>query len=131
MTTIASATRLDPHDRRAVIDGVLRVRRCAHTHRPQEWRYGRCTCCWEDAFESVSACGIGTLVAAATYHRTYDESHIHPYVVAVVRLDEGIDVIAGCGDTHAWRIGDRVAVRVDPSSRLRVERMAATHTQEP
>lgn len=93
-------------------------------HRLLVHRCGRCgrsywpaTCCVEhggDAMEWVPASGRGTLHTWTVYHHAYTPEFADrvPYVVAVVRLDEGPFMhtgIAGC-DPDALTVGMPVEV---------------------
>ena len=71
--------------------GRLLLQRCrscaACIHYPRAW----CPRCWKTDLEWVESCGRGRVVTFTVVHQAPFESYaaVAPYVLAVVRLDEG------------------------------------------
>ena len=95
---------------------VLRIQRCrACGH----WRWTpllACPRCWSEDTEWAEASGRGTVYSFTVVHRPVDPAQFRaPYVLAVVRLDEGphmLTNIVGCAP-EAVRVDMRVAVRFE------------------
>ena len=91
--------------------GVLRVQRCracgAHVFIPQPL----CTSCSRDALEWVESRGLGSVYSFTVVHRAPHPSFATPYVIAIVALDEGFEMLANlaCEPARA-AIGKRVRV---------------------
>jgi uncharacterized OB-fold protein len=93
--------------------GELLIHRCDLCGRVS-WPSWSCTEHGGQAMSWTLAAGTGTLHTFTVYHHTYSPSSPRPtpYVVAIVRLDEGPDVhtsIVGCAP-ELCHIGMRVAV---------------------
>lgn len=96
--------------------GELLIHRCDLCGRVS-WPSWSCTEHGGQAMSWVRAAGTGTLHTFTVYHHTYSpsDSRPTPYVVAIVRLDEGPDVhtsIVGCAPEEC-SIGMRVAVEFE------------------
>ena len=92
----------------------LTVQRCtdcgAHQHHPRSL----CTSCHGDALELVDASGRGTVLSHSTVHRSPDPAAFTaPYVVALVRLDEGPVLTTNVVDVQPEQVAcdQRVEVR--------------------
>jgi hypothetical protein len=74
--------------------GVLRVQRCracgTHVFIPQPL----CTSCSSDGLEWADSAGLGELYSFTVVHRAPHPSFATPYVVAIVALDEGFEMLA-------------------------------------
>lgn len=96
-------------------DGILHYLRCSNTGRPQQYVQRWCRCCWDRHLEVVPASGCAELLTFARYQRTYDARFPHPHVVAVVRLEEGVEalgVLPVTAECESLRIGDKVTLSV-------------------
>jgi uncharacterized OB-fold protein len=97
--------------------GELRIQRCnACGH----WRWTpllACPRCWSEDYEWTAASGRGRIYSYTIVHRPVDPARFRaPYVLAVVRLDEGphmLTNIVGC-EPSAVRVDMPVAVRFEP-----------------
>lgn len=79
----------------AAREGRLLLQRCrpceAFFHYPRPW----CPACWRADFEWLPASGRGRVVTYTVVHQAPFESYAgEPYVLAVVRLDEGPQMMA-------------------------------------
>lgn len=92
-------------------EGVLRVQRCracgTHVFIPQPL----CSSCFSDALDWVDSAGQGVVYSFTVVHRAPHPSFETPYVVAIVALDEGFEMLANldCEPAHT-AIGMRVQV---------------------
>jgi hypothetical protein len=88
---------------------VLRVQRCArcgaHVFIPQPI----CGSCHASDLDWVDSRGEGAIYSFTVVHRAPHPSFATPYIVAIVSLDEGFEMLAGveCGP-HEIAIGLRV-----------------------
>ena len=92
--------------------GELRVQRCracgAHVFIPQPL----CSACFEGALEWVVSAGHGTVYSFTIVHRAPHPAFTTPYVVAIVALDEGFEMLANLEcEPAAAAIGMRVRVQ--------------------
>ena len=92
-------------------DGVLRVQRCrdcgAHVFIPQPV----CTACQSSALVWTDSRGHGSVYCWTVVHRAPHPSFATPYVVAIVVLDEGFEMLANLECEHAQlSVGMRVRV---------------------
>jgi uncharacterized OB-fold protein len=91
--------------------GVLRVQRCsacgAYVFIPQPL----CTACSSDRLAWVESAGLGAIYSFTVVHRAPHPSFATPYLVAIVALDEGFEMLANldCEPARA-AIGMRVRV---------------------
>ena len=91
--------------------GVLRVQRCgdcgAYVFIPQPL----CTACSSDGLAWVESAGLGTVYSFTVVRRAPHPAFATPYVVAIVTLDEGFEMLATleCEPLRA-AIGMRVRV---------------------
>lgn len=67
----------------------LLVQRCRDCGAYQHYPRALCTACASTDLEFVPASGRGTVYSHTTVHRAPDPEFPAPYVVALVRLDEG------------------------------------------
>lgn len=91
----------------------LTVQRCGHCAGTQHPPRPVCIGCGRtDALELAEASGSGTVDSWTVVHRAPRPELEVPYVIARVRLDEGVIWLTRLeGRPHdEWRIGDRVAV---------------------
>ena len=93
------------------VAGELRVQRCracgTHIFIPQPL----CTSCFGDTLAWVASAGHGTVYSFTIVHRAPHPAFATPYVVAIVTLDEGFEMLANleCEPASA-AIGMRVRV---------------------
>jgi len=91
--------------------GVLRVQRCrscrSYTFIPQPL----CTTCHTGDLEWTTSRGEGAVYSFTVVHRAPHPSFATPYVVAIVALDEGFEMLANVAcDPSELAIGMRVRV---------------------
>lgn len=92
-------------------EGVLRVQRCgacgAYVFIPQPL----CTTCGSDGVTWVASGGHGSVYSFSVVHRAPHPAFATPYLVAIVSLDEGFEMLANleCEPERA-AIGMRVRV---------------------
>jgi uncharacterized OB-fold protein len=94
---------------------VQRCRRChAHVFIPQPL----CTACFSDDLEWVASAGTGSVYSFTIVHRAPHPSFATPYLVAIVALDEGFEMLANleCEPARA-AIGMRVRIAFRAASR--------------
>lgn len=109
---------LDWH-RACIAAGVLCVQRCGSCgvwrHPPRRF----CATCFSDNVIFQPVTGDGTVLSTAVSHRSLDPGWQEqaPYATLLVELDEGPRVLAATATPpDDIRIGDHVAVRIDPRS---------------
>jgi hypothetical protein len=98
-------------------EGVLRVQRCrecrAHVFIPQPL----CTACGAGGLEWIESRGHGTVYSFSVVHRAPHPAFATPYLVAIVTLDEGFEMLANLAcDAALAAIGMRVRVAFLPAS---------------
>jgi hypothetical protein len=91
--------------------GELRVQRCracaAYVFIPQPV----CSACFSPELEWVASRGAGAIYSFTVVHRAPHPSFVTPYVVAIVALDEGFEMLASVEcEPHEIAIGARVSV---------------------
>jgi uncharacterized OB-fold protein len=91
--------------------GVLRVQRCrgcaAYVFIPQPL----CTACQASDLEWVASRGEGAIYSFSVVHRAPHPAFRAPYVVAIIALDEGFEMLANVEcEPHELAIGARVRV---------------------
>jgi len=91
--------------------GVLRVQRCrdcgSHVFIPQPL----CAACQSTALVWTESRGHGNVYSWTVVHRAPHPSFATPYVVAIVALDEGFEMLANLECEHAQiAIGMRVRI---------------------
>lgn len=98
----------------AAKQGRLLLRQCttcgAISHPPRPL----CPACWSDVLAWIEASGRGRVVSATVVHQPPSPAFAAPYVLAVVRLEEGPTLV-----TNLLR--DPAAVRIEMSVRLAFE----------
>ena len=77
----------------ATRDRRLVVQRCTACGRHQHYPRALCISCGSTDLTFDDAAGTGTVVSFTVVHRALSESFTPPYVVALVRLDEGVQVL--------------------------------------
>jgi hypothetical protein len=90
---------------------LQRCRRCrAFVHYPRPW----CPGCWSTDLEWVEACGRGRVITYTIVHQPPFESFAPdvPYVLAVVRLEEGPQMMANILSIDPKRMRVDLPVRV-------------------
>ena len=98
-------------------EGVLRLQRCgdcqAAIHYPRRW----CPECWSTAIAHFDAAGTGSVVTYTVVRQSpFEGFDAHtPYVLAIVRLDEGPPMLTNIigDDAMDVAIDDRVQVRFE------------------
>jgi len=96
--------------------GLLKVQRCRGCG---HWRWTpllACPRCWSEDSEWAETSGLGTVYSYTVVHRAVDPAQFHaPYVVAIVRLDEGPHLLTNIVDCEPQdvRVDLRVAVRFE------------------
>jgi uncharacterized OB-fold protein len=91
----------------------LTVQRCAGCTATQLYPRARCTRCHGDDVALVDAAGTGVVHSFTVVHRSPDpEVFPAPYVVALVRLDEGPLVTTGLVDVPDADLRCELPVRV-------------------
>lgn len=91
----------------------LLLQRCTacgtHIHYPRPW----CPACWSTSLEWVESPGRGTVVTFTVVHQPPFESYGDvPYVLAVVRLAEGPQMMANIVEIDPAAVHVDMAVRV-------------------
>lgn len=88
--------------------GVLRLRHCTDCARPHWYPRPQCPLCMGPQTVWKDAGGLGSIYSFSICRRVGPV----PYVIAYVRLDEGITMLSNIVDCdpEALRIGDRVRV---------------------
>jgi uncharacterized protein len=100
----------------ATRDRRLVVQRCRHCGHHQHYPRDLCTACAGADLELVPAGGRGTVYSFTVVHRAPGPPFDPPYVVALVRLDEGPQVltnIVGCEPSEV-RCDQPVTVSWEP-----------------
>ena len=77
----------------ATRDQRLVVQRCASCGRHQHYPRALCTACGSTDLTFDDAAGTGSVVSFSVVHRAPSDSFTPPYVVALVRLDEGVQLL--------------------------------------
>jgi len=96
--------------------GELRIQRCLEC---AHWRWTpqlACPKCWSERYEWVPSQGRGELYSYTVVHRSIDpERFAAPYVLAVVRLDEGPHLLTNLVECtpDVIEVGMRVVVRFE------------------
>lgn len=100
----------------ACAEGRLLTQRCTscgrHFFPPQHF----CRYCHADTVEWIESAGRGEIHSYSTVWRPQTPAFEVPYIVAIVRLDEGYDLLTNLVDTdpEAVAVGARVEVRFQP-----------------
>lgn len=100
----------------ATRDRTLVLQRCTACGRIQHYPRSLCTSCRGNSLEFVPASGRGTVYSHSTVHRSPHPAFDPPYVVALVRLEEGPVVltnIVGC-DPSEVHCDQQVRVEWEP-----------------
>jgi hypothetical protein len=103
---------------RATREGRLTLQKCGSCGQIQHYPRSICTACGGSSLEFVPASGRGTVYSHSTVHRSPHPAFEPPYVVALVRLDEGpvlLTNIVGC-DPSDVRCDQQVRVEWEPLS---------------
>lgn len=92
-------------------EGVLRVQRCDACGSYVFISQPLCTACGSDGVTWVASAGHGSVYSFTAVHRAPHPAFRTPYLVAIVALDEGFEMLANleCEPAHA-AIGMRVRV---------------------
>jgi len=93
--------------------GVLRLRYCASCARPHWYPRPQCPLCMGDQTCWKDASGLGRIYSFSVCRRVGPV----PYVIAYVRLDEGVTMLSNIVDCdfESLRIGDRLRVVMQTS----------------
>jgi len=102
--------------------GKLTFQRCAHGH---AWLPARTTCptCLSSQWHWETAAGTGRIVSWVVYHHAYHPAFQDqiPYNVALVRLDEGPQLLTNILAPHTDLVADapvRVVINTDAAQPL-------------
>lgn len=79
----------------ATREARLLIQRCEGCASRQFYPRAICSTCGHDRFSYVEAGGGGTIYSFTVVHRSPHEAFAPPYVVALVRLDEGPVMMTG------------------------------------
>ena len=97
---------------RAAGEGRLVIQRCKACGAAQHYGRPFCTHCGGTQPDWVDASGRGTVLSFTEVHRSpYDDLSV-PYVVALVRLEEGVTLLTHIVDTPAAEIRCDMPVRL-------------------
>lgn len=95
----------------ATRESRLVIQLCASCGHHQHYPRAVCTSCGSPDVRGVTAAGIGTLYSFTVVHRAPHPAFQPPYVVAMVRLDEGPVLLTNIeGDPAVLRCDMPVAV---------------------
>jgi uncharacterized OB-fold protein len=91
-------------------DGRLIVQRCPDCQRYVFTPQAYCRYCHNLNLQWVDSAGVGTVITYTIVHRPPTPAFEVPYVIAIVRLDEGYEMMTNIVDSppESVRIGDRV-----------------------
>ena len=83
-------------------EGRLRLQRCSACGLHQTFPQLHCRRCLSRDLAWVDAAGTGTLISYSTVHRAPSPEFADkiPYVLGIVRLDEGVQMVALLGVDH-------------------------------
>ena len=95
---IAAPDPMTQHWWDATREGRLLVQRCETCSHHQLYPRGICTACHTTELTYVQASGRGTIYSFTEVHRAPHPAFTAPYLVALVRLDEGPVVMANLID---------------------------------
>lgn len=92
----------------ATATGKLMLRYCNSCHQPHWYPRAQCPLCMGDQTTWKESSGIGSIYTFSVCRRVGPQ----PYVIAYVRLDDGVTLLTNIVDCdfEALRIGDRVKV---------------------
>jgi uncharacterized protein len=105
-----------------------KCRSCGVVQFPPRYHCGEC---WSDAIEWIESCREGTIESFTVVHRAPVPSFQErvPYVIAAVRLDEGVRMITNLlGGPHGIRIGERVRVDFTEVDDMRIPQFRRLET---
>lgn len=93
--------------------GKLLVRHCASCHKPHWYPRPQCPLCMSDQTVWKESAGTGSIYTFSVCRRVGPQ----PFVIAYVRLDDGVTMLTNIVDCDfdAIRIGDRVRVVMQAS----------------
>ncbi|GIX29752.1 MAG: hypothetical protein KatS3mg124_0224 [Porticoccaceae bacterium] len=91
--------------------GVLRLQRCRRCGRLQGYPRTSCAGCWSDDLQWVDASGEGCVVSYTVVRLPLDPALPPPYVVALVRLEEGPILLGHVLDCPPEAVSVGMAVR--------------------
>ena len=97
----------------ACAEGRLLVKHCTACGKPHWYPRPQCPLCMGDQTDWKESSGLGNIYTFSVSRRVGPV----PYVIAYVRLDDGVTVLTNIVDCDfdALRIGDRVKVVMQPS----------------
>jgi uncharacterized OB-fold protein len=105
-------------------EGALMLQRCEACGTTIFYPRSVCPRCWSDRLVWFRAPGTGTIVSFSRIHRGFPEplAAEAPIVLAEIRLDEGVSLIARviAADPEAVASGQRVAL-VEPGEAVRFD----------
>ena len=93
-------------------DGVLRVQRCGACEHYVFIPQAVCTRCQADALEWVESTGRGRVYSYTTVHRPPRPQFETPFVVAIVELDEGWQMLSNLVECEPAEIESGLPVEV-------------------
>ena len=122
MTTVPARQVAEPDEAtrtwwEATREHRLLVQWCGHCGHAQHPPRTLCTGCGRtDALNHKDATGTGVVDACTVVMRSPGEGHEPPYVVARIRLAEGVILLSNVvtDDPHSVRVGDPVTVSWQP-----------------
>ena len=97
----------------ACAEGRLMVKHCKACGKPHWYPRSQCPLCMGDLTEWKESSGLGSIYTFSVSRRVGPV----PYVIAYVRLDDGVTLLTNIVDCdfEVLRIGDRVKVVMQPS----------------
>jgi uncharacterized OB-fold protein len=96
-----------------LIQGELRIQRCAACARAVFYPRALCPYCYSDRLSWIVATGRGTIYAYTVAHQAFGLFAAEiPFVIAIVELEEGVRMMTRIVDAPRERISIGAAVRV-------------------
>ena len=74
--------------------GSLQIQLCTQCNRHQHYARPMCTLCGSTSLSWVSSAGQGKVLSCTTVHRSPYSDIDTPYIVALVRLNEGVTLLS-------------------------------------
>lgn len=74
--------------------GSLQIQQCTQCSKHQHYARPMCTHCGSRALDWVQTTGKGTVLSCTTVHRSPYTDIDTPYIVALIRLDEGVTLLS-------------------------------------
>lgn len=96
----------------ATREGRLTIQRCTVCGHAQHYPRAMCTACGSTGLAQADAAGAGTIVSYTTVHRSPHPAFTPPYVVVLVRLEEGPVLLSNLTGAAADAIRCGIPVRL-------------------